>query len=501
MLQPFSEHPLYTEACKRWQLCRDLLSGLSAMTAEVDSVTRHRRWLPPYPYEDISTGGAYDRRCERATLFSAFADTVERIAAKPFSQGVQVQGLPPEMDRLLDDIDGQGTSIHTLGRRHFARKVGLGASHFLVDWPDVTAMANEAGEITVAQRRGLRPFVIPVSPLHVCNWQWQMSESGAELVEVHIREDRYEVIEGEQKLVERVRVITPDAVTVYEKAETSDALAVSEYPNTLGEVPLIVDSVGCPDVAEVDDPVVAWPPLEKVAWLNLAHFQSTSMQRVTLDTLRAITPYETGCEPEEVKKPLTLGRAYRRTDTESKLVFAEPTGTGVEHGWRDLEHLEQQMERLGAQPLVRRSGTETATGRLADEAKIQSEAESWARSTERALERALGLAWRWMQTDPASADPSVGMPELSVDIVTEFAGLEGGMDAVRILVDVANAGKLPDRVLLGELQSRGMLRESLDIDEIADQIAEEQAESLRRMADQMTPEAEDDGEPSATEDA
>ena len=84
---PYAQRPLkeedkvdttsieYDSMAHRWSLLHDLLGGTEAMRAAKSE------WLPREPRETYT---AYENRLRRSFLYNGFADTVEKLVAKPF---------------------------------------------------------------------------------------------------------------------------------------------------------------------------------------------------------------------------------------------------------------------------------------------------------------------------------------------------------------------------------------------------------------------------------
>src|SRR6185295_4553940 len=84
------------------------------------------------------------------------------------------------------------------------------------------------------------------------------------------------------------------------------------------------------------------PPLEELADLNVAHWQSSSDQRNILTVARVPILFGTGIEGNE-KLEIGASSMIRTSDPNAKLTYVEHTGAAIGAGERDLERLEFQM--------------------------------------------------------------------------------------------------------------------------------------------------------------
>lgn len=479
MVKPFDKHPSYDYACEHWFPARVLLAGPARMRSQLMAA----RLLPRGPEE---SDGAWAFRKSVAEASGMFPDAVKRIAAKPFQKRITVEGVPDYFDAIMRDADGQGRSFEQVLGTGFRRKVGVGVTHYLVDFPDTSKQ-----QLTVPQRDKLRPYVVPVCPWHVTNWGWSVTEDTPELEFVCIREDRYEVVEGAQKLVERVRVVTREGFELWRKVKGQEE-QVAEYAHPLGYVPFEVDSVGEDDDAENDiephpaDPLLARPPLEDMAWIDLAYYRSSSEQNSALQLARAFTGIDTGVSADEEKRmkssggKIHMGRWRYTSEIGADRKFVEPACTGIEHGWRDLDQKRERMAELGSTPLQRRSGNVTATGQAIDEGKSESLAQLWVAATEQTAAKLLRICEHWKQGGRGVRDEM--LPDLRVDIFSDFQLLGGTLEEARMIAEMTPGFALPRGLALREWKARGIIRSHEDLDEIEREMDEAEEKRAERDA-------------------
>ena len=82
-----------------------LLGGTKAMRAA------GKKYLPQWPGEDSES---YDLRLAVATLFPAYARTIDVLSAKPFSKPVTVgEDVPERPKPWLQNVDLSGRDLHS----------------------------------------------------------------------------------------------------------------------------------------------------------------------------------------------------------------------------------------------------------------------------------------------------------------------------------------------------------------------------------------------------
>lgn len=460
---PYSQRPLkeedkvdttsieYDSMAYRWPLLHDLLGGTESMRAAKSE------WLPREPRETYT---AYENRLRRSFLYNAYADTVEKLVAKPFSKPVSVQGSFDErIESIRNDVDRSGRDITQLGRDVFRDLVVYGIGHILVDFPKTEGVETLADE----RELGIRPNLLHVSPVDLISWRTERTPSGkTRLTQVRIREQRVEP-KGDfiDELVHYIRVLTPDSYAVYRRKqmqdennpEQDDYELVEEGSHSFGEIPLVSM------YAARTGFLTAKPPLLDLAFMNLAHWQSLSDQRNVLRFARVGILFASGFTEEEMEEGLTIGpnQLIRSTNPEADIRYVEHAGQAIGAGQEDLNMLERRMEVLGLQPLVQRTGVQTATGKAIDESRVHTAVQSWIRSVESGLRDAYLFAHRWFQIDPPE--------DLEIDITNDFGVSLRATEDIESLLKLRAMGGVSQETFLRELKRRGLISEAVDIAE------------------------------------
>lgn len=451
----------HAEMVKQWLLIRDLLGGTIAMRA------RGKKWLP---MEDRETKQSYQVRLERSILFGAFRDTVRRLRSKPFSKPVMLEGaVPPDIGAMTFDVDGEGSDLTQFGSALFDDAASYGMTHVLVDYPAIAGDGETRDEIATRVRAGdeaamgLRAHFVHVPAHDLIYWKSSKGRSGVrELTEIRIVEyEADDKDDGTEQEVKYVRRITPVDWQRMKLENGKDWKIVEQGPNTLGRIPLVTIYFQRKGFMSAE------PPLQELAWLNLAHYQSDSDQRNILRFARFGTLFMKGVTDEEKEQQVTIGPAkiIRASSTEADLKVVEHSGKAVEAGRLDLQDLEARMELLGLQPLMSRTGGATATGQAIDESKVQNDVQAWVRALETGLCQAFEIAGEWMNTKVPDS--------FAVNIFSEFGLTMRSAEDIRNLIAMRQGGLISQETFLREVRRRALLAETVDPQEEMQRIAEE----------------------------
>ena len=455
-----AESNAFSEMARRWDLIEDLLGGTLAMR------DAQKKWLPQ---ENQETPLAYRARLDRSYLYGAYSDTVKKLSAKPFSKPVDVTGgLNPQLEDIALDADLNGRDITAFSRMIFEDAVTYGLAHILVDYPAVGGGLNLAEE----RASGARPYFVRIKPSDLIAWHTTKTADGTERVtQIRFKESRV-VTEGfEEKVVEYIRVITENEWQSW-RQEDGNWYLESEGMHTFGAVPITTF------YTVRDGFMTARPPLEDLAWLNLAHWQSLSDQRNILRFARMGILFASGFSEEEIENGVTIGASQltASTNPEAKLQYVEHSGSAIGAGEEDLTKLEERMEVLGLQPLVASTGNATATARAMDEAKTHSNIQAWIRGLENALEQAYMKASEWLGT----ALPN----DFGVDVFSDFGVTMSASEDIKSLIAMKQAGMISHKTFLQEVKRRGLLDDAVIADEEIELAQEESGGMLDAIPDE-----------------
>lgn len=424
-----------------WRLVTDLMGGTAAMRAAGE------RHLPKWPAEQAD---AYAARLKASTLFPAFAETVESLAAKPFSKPVTVgDDVPAKLQELLSNIDLEGRNLDVFAHELMLQVMGPGLAGVLVDVP-----VREPGVRTVADenRAGIRPYWVLIKPEQILGWIAQKVGGVWQLAQLRIFETVEESDGGEfgTKMVEQVRVLRPGSWEIWRVPKSGGAWALHESGTTsLTAIPF------APAYGKRTGFMTAKPPLLEVAHLNVKHWQSQSDQDNILHVARVPILAMVGVDSKidengrELPPTLAVGAGSLNVlPTGADLKFVEHTGSAIEAGQRSIDALENQMRQAGAEFLlleqeVEKSATQTAAEDSVAMCKLQRVANG--------LEDTLALALQF------TADFLKAGPGGRVKLFSDYGARTMVEASAQLLLSANTAGKISDQTLREEFRRRGLL--------------------------------------------
>ena len=421
-----------------WELVHDLLGGTRSMRAAGE------RWLPREPRESFQ---AYRIRLNRTVLFNGIGRALQTLVGKPFQKPVTLtDDAHPDIRRICENLDLGGRDITVFARDILRAAVSDGLTHVLIDYP-LGGVTAEGRTLADERARGIRPYLVHIPARDLIGWRLSEEGVGGTLDRVRIREV---VVERDgtwgERPVEQIRVLEPGRWETWRRGAggSSDRWARHASGETsMDAIPLVTiyaDRTGF---------MTARPGLIDLAWLNLAHWQSSSDQRHILHVARVPILFGRNLKVGEDGIEIGPNRLLIGDGDNADLRYVEHSGAAIEAGRQDLADLEDRMAVMGLDLLVQRSGGMTATERAIDAARADSALSSAVRAVEEGLTRALRLAADWMSIDQAAA----GSVTLDTDI-----GL--GPDAAQeidMLLRMRLAGELSREAFLSEIRRRGVI--------------------------------------------
>jgi len=445
----------YSDHFLKWELIRDLLGGTGAMRSAA------YKWLP---MEEKERYPQYLQRLGRTFLYNGLGNSVGRIVSKPFSKSVVLKGsLPEQLKAIESDSDFEGTDLTQFFRNVFEVGVQYGLCHVLVDYPAISRPTLDA------QRRfNIHPYFKLVHPLDLIGYKFDKDPFTHKpfLTQIRVRETdiREDPDYGETKVNVILEWNSDGSWVRYFSETESDWKVLSEGTHTFsGRVPMATfysKKLGF---------MTAEPPLMDLAWLNLAHWQSSSEQRNILRVARFPILHETGISPDQANEPVVLGpfNAVRSTDPDAKLSWVEHTGKAIGSGEKDLETLKTEMEIMGLQPFVQPAvRSRTATEVVGIESRTMTSVQAWIRGLENTISQCFNLAAAWSK--------EIIPEDFSVDVFNEFGLSFKAEQDMRALDAARSRGDIDQKTYLQELVRRQVVSSEMDIDAVMEQSKKEQ---------------------------
>lgn len=440
----------------KWQLIDDLMAGTDVMRE------RAEMWLPREPNELLAN---YKNRLKRSFLYPILKDTIEKATSRPFSQPVTVtkDELDGRLVPMIDDMDGEGTDVTQQARDAYEIMAAYGIVHVYVDYP------NTGGQQNAAEDRLISPVARLIMPCDLIGWRYRTNTDGKrELTQIRFR--YYEnVADGEWGDTEKELLLVVNAPSAeggsgtwqrFELTASGKYNMIEQGVHTYPGIPLATA------YSKKKGFMIAEPPLKDLADLNLAHWQSSSDQRNALRFARIGMIAATGISKEEYDSEMTIAptNMFKSVNKDAKYYYVENQGGAIGAGEREIQHIEEQCEVLGAAPFVQRTANSTATGKALDRDESNSDAQAWVRIIERLYKTVFAIAAKWVKVE---------LPDkFGVNIFDEFDSAIDGSDN-DFLLKMRTSGELSRETFLSEVKRRGTLAENVEVKEEMDRIESE----------------------------
>lgn len=449
----------------RWKKIDSLLGGTETMRAAGTDLL---------PQHEGESDKAYDERLNRCTLNNIFVQTLDSMVGRPFAEPVQPT-VPTELEPLMDDVDLQGDDVGCFSRAVFRNGLAKGFTHVLVEYPRLTPNPDGTPRTLADDRaQGVRPYWCHVAPENVFYAYAQVIDGQEVLTHVRIREDVCVRVGFADVVVERIRVLEPGFGFIYEKQKDTVNgkevwKLVEQYETTVPFIPLATFYAGTRDAL-----MLCRPPLDDLADLNIAHWQSQADQTAVLTVARFPILAGSGVSVEDGGKVVVGPNvAMMSTDPAGRFYYVEHSGAAINAGRQDLVDLEQRMAAFGAQFLTKRPGSDTATARALDSAESSSPLEDAVTRFEDFLQVVLFYTTEWMGVTLPD-DAGVEMAEIGATPPGDPADLQA-------LGQARSTKDLSRESYLDELQRRGVLSPDFDADEDLKLIEAEAASKPKPM--------------------
>lgn len=476
---PATTSAAYDKMLPRWHVIETLLGGTEAMREAGET------YLPKHQEE---TDAGYRERLQSAVLLNMVERTLDTLSGKPFSAPIRLNDDVPAAirERILDDVDLQGNNLDVFARQWFREGMAKAFAHVLVDFPR-PAPREDGQPRTLAddRREGLRPYWVLIKPECLLFARAEVINGVEVLQHVRILEHYTEQDGFAEVFKRRIRVLEPGLVQLWEPKPTKkqgqdeEWEMVDEWATGLNYVPLVTF------YAHREGFMCGKPPLLDLAWLNIAHWQSSADQRHILTVSRFPILACSGASGED-SDPVVVGpnKVLYNPDPQGRFYYVEHTGAAISAGRTDLQDLEQQMASYGAEFLKRRPGNQTATARALDSAEATSDLQAMVGLFEDAVAQALDITADWMR---------LGVPGGTVELVKDF-GLEE-QDAVGLqeLREARKSRDISRKAYLNALRLRGILPEDYDAEADWELIQQEISDAMGAAGLDLDPAGGDEG--------
>lgn len=444
-----TKHPDLTDAETTWALPRTLMGGTAAMRAAGTNYL---------PREAAESEPSYSARVNRSVLFNAFGKTIQDMSGRVFAKDIVIDDdVPKQIATWSENIDLTGTHLNVFAAKVFADAMVTGAAHILADTP------ADPGENRATQAR---PYLIHIPQEAVIGWGTAQTPDGVKLVSFRFMEVHEEASGFEVRRIPQIKVLLPKAFQIWRKDVKGEKWVLHQDGlRGIDEIPLATVYLNRAAF------MVGKPPLQDLADLNVAHWQSDSDQRSILHVARVPILFGAGF-PEDSKLVIGSASLTRSTDPSAKLSYVEHSGAAISSGRDDIKDLEFRMQAMGLQLLVAQP-KQTATGEVRDDVKENSRLAQWATALQDCIENAFGFM---------ALLGGLGSEGGSVEVNKDYGITARGSVDIQAIIAAHAAGLMSRETALKEFLRRGFISADLDVEGEIERVAEEAMSALEDTA-------------------
>jgi hypothetical protein len=450
------------EMLERSEPIRDLVKGGEHMRQLGE------KYLPKFPQE---TDDDYQARKKSTWLFDGVGKTIEDLTGKVFEAPITLQETGTDLDVWAYNVDLETRDLSQFSRQVFEDAQRTGISFVMVDAP-----ARPEGLTRLqAQQGNYRPYFVHLRLEDIYGWKWQIIGNVPVLTQIRICEEIS--AEGDDEFnsdeVEQIRVLTLPTeenrvtgnvfVRIYRKNKKDDWVLVEEYGTEMTRIMVKPCDIGRTGFFE------AKPVHSRLAEINLAHWRSQSDQANIMHHARAPMKFFHGYSKEDLEGfTESAGYAFWSSNENAKAGVLEHSGAAIEAGRTELKDMEFQMQAMGLQLIVSRTGGSTATGDMIDEGKINSRLAAWADVLKDCLEQ----CFMWM-----AELGGIQVPEIVVSVNKDYAANAMSHLDMQAIKDMHLAGVISRQTYINEAKRRNILSEDVDPELEAELVAEVQLDA------------------------
>lgn len=477
-------HPINTP-CAAWERMQEESAPSRAVLGGVKKLRdMGEEYLPRNPKEVVGPGGVdpYKSRLKNTLLWPGLERAVSSHTARVHSEPiVRGKGIRPELLSILDDVDGQGTSLDSWAPNVFRVAIGVdGVTHILIDQPPLPPGATDRDR----QRLNMRPTWTHVTASELIGWKHEQRGSQLMLSEIRRRE-RIEKPDPKNDYntvsVNRVRLLRPGYFEIWEEKTpgkedfeiVEDNPEAGEYGKgsmSLDYIPLVTFyACRCLRQGGGFVPMMGRPYFRELTEVNLTHYRSDSAQRYALAFARVPQIVSVGTKKGEGGPESFGSGVVHHVPIDGGLSMLEHGGAAISAGSADLQDLEQKMEILGMVPLSARTvGVPTATEIYNKAAEATSDMQAISLNWSAALSQALEVTGDWL---------NLAVPQNALRSVTDFSAVDEKDDISLVDSTLRSAAEFRERgyhqvadALVKALEFRSLIPDSDDPSALLDRV-------------------------------
>jgi hypothetical protein len=475
---PRSDYKTYLPA---WELVADAAAGAAAVKAQTV------KYLPKPNPKDISEENRmrYEQYLLRAVYYNATGRTLQGLLGLAFNQTPEVK-LPRAIEYLRKDADGAGVTLEQKGQKTLGELLKTGRAGLLVDYPQTGGVASKADEAS----GDVRALICLYGATDIINWR-TARRGGKTLLSMVVLRESYELDAQWVAIVkDQYRVLRLTDAGYTQEVWRQSADRPDEWVRFSGP-DLITRGDGRPwdqipfqfiGASDNDDDIDG-SPLYDLATLNLAHYRNSADYEDSVYFVGQPTVYVTGL----TESWLDLMTASGGNKPEGGLyigarkVMALPQGSTAGMLQAEPNTLarnamidkEAQMAALGARLLLVGGQVKTAYQARSEDSSAHSVLKLCCNNVSAALTQA--LAWcAAFQNAPIAESPAPGSEDVLFQINTEFVTDQLDAPTLTVLLQMLQAGKLPESDFWAQLKDVGLIDPAKSDDDIREEIESQQ---------------------------
>lgn len=418
-----AKHPQYVELEPQYTIIQDCLDG------ELRVKSKRETYLPRLTSDNLSEARAL-RNYESALTSAHFSDytrhTLDYLVGLAFRKNPTLD-LPPELDFLRDDVNGQGLSAVQLLKEALAQAYAFGAGGFVVRFN-----YNE-DDVVRSDVPTIRPTIHLIPALRLINW---IGEPWPHTV---VYTEPFELVEGfKVSYIDQYQVVRLDDAgnltqQLYRRVNDGD----TSSPTPVSSAIPIIDAGNRPfgELSVVffgsqnNDRHRDRPPMYGMASANLVNYRNNAAFQRSVLLTGAATFYLAGLTPQEsarlFPKGVPVGGVQGFTlpqGATAGVLQAQPNVSAKEA----MVMSKEDMIAMGSTILEQLNVARTATDATISYEASNSPLLSAAHNVGSAMNHALRLCRKFLSTDEGMDDDIAVQLELSAgstDVPSTLGGL------------------------------------------------------------------------------
>ncbi|CAN5507981.1 hypothetical protein BH10ACI2_BH10ACI2_04220 [soil metagenome] len=428
----------WTKLAPAWKITSDLWGSA------LDVRNLDKEYLPKLKNEPNEK---YAERKGNSVFSNEFRGTIEKLAGMVFRSNPQPEGVHPEIEALLPDIDLCGNSFWAWNFDSFMKFLRDGNGFIYVDAPplkqEVQAKVDAGETPTLADREGDRPFWVYYSASQVINYRFTRVGSRAVMSQLTIEERimQPDGLFGEKEVVQH-RILTPGAYEIrVEDPKTKEFNQIVESGKTArDEITLI--------------PVTAFdtvPPFLTLALYAIQHYNQTSdfdsvCHLVCVPQMVKIYNEKADAEAAAKIQIASPGIGIKGWGEHFDVKYVEIQGHGLDHASARYKDIEQTMAKIGVGMLSPSdiAGIRTATEVMDTAGQRQSKLAYLTRQWQNAVEKSLFETAEYINAIKGSEVINLEDEETKVAmrIKIDYERLTFTLEQQQFYSDMVDSGKL-----------------------------------------------------------